>query len=171
MYLFVWVVKECIENSIITPARSHSYITSCIRNIFIKMVSGRSDEFINVKRLRSLLWLQRERGSDASPPACLTPAAQSHRNLVPRKTRRHPSGRRKLTRTLTPWRLHLEDTSAPPARLSRRVRSASRSLSSHTHTHARTLTHEITHRTHCAQWLTGAADCSTSQTPFQTRDN
>lgn len=48
-----------------------------------------------------------------------------------------------------------------------RVHSAWHLRGAHTHM----FTHKITHKTHCVCWLTGTTDCSTSQTPFQTRDN
>lgn len=46
------------------------------------MMSGRNDNFINVKCLRSFLGYSGRGVSDASPPACLALAAQSHCNLV-----------------------------------------------------------------------------------------
>lgn len=84
------------------------------------------------------------------------------------KTCQHSSEQRKLTRTLTLWRLHLDDTSAPPTCLSLRVCSAPRSMPSH---HTYVLTLKITHTTHCASWLTRTTDWTTSHTPLQTCDN
>lgn len=163
MYLFVWVVKECIKNSITTtPARSHSYITSCIRNIFIKTVSGRNDEFINVKRLRSFARLRRERGSDASPPACLPITPQSCPPQDTPASIRTPQADANSDPVTPPSGRHV---STPCSSLPESVFAIAQLVVAHA------LTHEITHRTHCAQWLTGAADCLTSQTPFQTRDN
>ena len=89
-----------------------------------------------------------------------------------RKTCQHSSKHRKMTRPLTPWRLHLEDTSAP-LRLSllKIVLSVTQRAVANTRTQAYAHTQNHTHKTHCARWLTGTADCSTSQTPFQTGDN
>lgn len=66
-----------------------------IKNVFIKMLSGRNDKFINVKCLQSLCFYSR--GSEASLSACLALSAQSHCNLV---NTRHAS----IHQNATNWR-------------------------------------------------------------------
>ena len=84
-----------------------------------------------------------------------------------RKTCQDSSEQRKLTQTLTLWRLHLEGTSAPPTCLCLRVFSITQPAIKPARTH----TQETTLQTLCAHWLAATTDCSTSQTPFQTQDN
>lgn len=91
-------------------------------------------------------------------PSCL-PHTGSPITLQSRhhRTCQHSSEHRKLTRTLTPWRLHLEDTSVPPTShprrcLSLRVCSASRGLPSQTHRHTCSHTRLHTKPTVLTDW-------------------
>lgn len=122
------------------------------------MLSGRNDNYINVQCLRS----------GPPNPDGLPPVAGARRLVTTRHATVHQNA--------SNWRdLWPHDASIwkrrqhPFACLTLRVCSPSHSLASQTHTH--TLAHRITHETHCARWLTGTTDCSTSQTPFQTCDN
>ncbi len=131
------------------------------------MLSGGNDKFINVNCLRSLLGYSR-RGVQTHP---LLPASHWQPNHTAILS---PQDMPAFIKT--PQTDMNSDPVTPPSgrHVSTPYLSLLKSVFSITQlaiTHTFTLIHKITHRTHCACWLTGTTDCSTSQTPFQTRDN
>lgn len=144
-------------------------INGRVKNIFIKTLSGRYDMYINVKCLQNFFCLS----SRTIQMHRLLPSCPLHNSVpitlqsCPSETRQDSSEDSKLTRTLTHWRLNLEDTSAHPARLCLRALCITGPAVESEHMD----THGMTHKTCCCWWLTGATECSTSQTPFQALDN
>lgn len=122
-------------------------------------MSRKNDKFINAKCPWSLLFhsggLRRILSLLPCTASSFAPQSCQH------ETRQHSSESRGLTRTLTLWRLDLEDTSAP------RLLPHTSCVWHHTPFH---LCLTGTHRAHCVSWLTGSADRWTSQASFQTRD-